>query len=221
MQRDYRSITLYNNVTPVSVTSSTDVTPIVVTAAAHGFNTGDAVSITGHATNVAANGTFKVTRLSANTFSLQDEFTGADIAGSGGGGGINGVAMKACPLVNVKDYRNIIVQFSTGGTATLNVQIAGSLGKPESLTVSTVAGNTHQPVNFGGTRSVSNTYTYLQVINLDTGAAVNGATGIAATAGDVFLMLEINVNAMTYLRLLPNTFTQGSVTAILLVANNI
>lgn len=216
MQRDYRSITLFNNVTPVAVTSSTDATPIVVTATAHGFNTGDRVLIYGHTTNVAANGIFKVTRLSSSTFSLQDEILGTDVGGSGGGAGASGLCLKAPPIVYIKDYRNIILQFGTSGTSTLTVKVAGSLGKPSS---STVFDNVMP--NFGATVSPSNPYSFLQIINLDTAATVNGATGIAASGADINNMYEVNINAMTYFTLVPTAWTQGAINAVLLVANNI
>src|ERR1700744_3685343 len=96
-----QSVTLYDNVTPVAVTSSTDATPIVVTAAAHGFTTGQRVVIFGHTTNTASKGIFRVTRLSANTFSLQDESAGVNVAGSGSGSGSSGVAVVAPPVLHV------------------------------------------------------------------------------------------------------------------------
>lgn len=220
MLRDFRKITLYDGVTPVAITSSTDATPIVVTATSHGFSTGDRVLIYGHTTNTTANGIFKVTKLTANTFSLQDEFTGADVAGAGGGaGGNTGLCIKAPPVINVKDYRNLILQFTTSGTATLNLKIAGSLGKPDN-SANAISARKDIP-NFGATVSSSNTYTFLQVINLDTAAAINGATGVAVTGTDVALMLEINVNAMSYLTVFPATWTQGAITAVLLETSNL
>ncbi len=67
------------------VTSSTDATPIVVTlVAGHGFEVGDSVTIAGHTTNVAANGTFVLSAVSATTVTL----TGS--VGSGGGAGASG-----------------------------------------------------------------------------------------------------------------------------------
>ena len=71
----------------VTITGATNATPIVVTAAAHGLVTGDNISISGITGNTNANGCFKITRLSADTFSLQNYSTGADIAGNGAYGG--------------------------------------------------------------------------------------------------------------------------------------
>ena len=71
----------------ITITNATNATPIVVTATAHGLQTGDLVSISGITGNTNANGFFKVTRLTADTFSLQNYSTGADIAGNGTYGG--------------------------------------------------------------------------------------------------------------------------------------
>ena len=71
----------------VTITGATNATPIVVTAAAHGLVTGDAISISGITGNTNANGYFRITRLTADTFSLQNYSTGADIAGNGAYGG--------------------------------------------------------------------------------------------------------------------------------------
>lgn len=205
-------ITLYNNVTPVAITSSTDATPIVVTATSHGLTTGDRVLIFGHATNVAANGIYKVTRLTANTFSLQDEFTGASVAGSGGGAGSGGILVPAPPVLNAESFRNIILQVSTGGTATTTLKIAGSSGKAESAALPLTSPR-YDYVNMGATVSPTNPYSFLQIINLDTAAAINGATGIVVAGTDINNAYEVNTNnPIKYLTVIPISWTQGAIT---------
>ncbi len=219
MEREYQKITLFDNVTPVAVTSSTDATPIVVTATAHGFNTGDRVLIVGHTTNIAANGIFKVTKLSSSTFSLQDEFTGADVAGSGAGAGSSGLCIPAPQIILTRDYRNIIFQFGTSGSATTTVKVYGSIGKPDNQ-ANFISARKDMP-NFAATVSPSNQYTALQVIDLDTAAAVNGATGLVAGGTDVLKQYECNVNVMPYITVFPVTWSQGAITLIAFMANNI
>lgn len=60
-----------------SITNATNASPIVVTSAAHGLTTGTRVTISGVGGNPGANGTFVVTVVSPDTFSLN---------GSSGGG---------------------------------------------------------------------------------------------------------------------------------------
>ena len=172
-----QEVTLYDAITPVTVVSSTDAAQIVVTATAHGFSTGDRVLIYGHTTNIAANGIYKITKITADTFSIQDEFTGLAVAGSGGGAGSGGIVVKAPPILMISEFRNIVIQVGTAGTATTTLKIAGSLGKPAS-SYAQVYGPRYDFPNFGATVIPLNNYTFLQVIDLDTAAAVNGATGV-------------------------------------------
>ncbi len=208
--------TLYSAVTPVAITSSTDATPIVVTATTHGLTTGDRVLIYGHTTNIAANGIFKAVVLTANTFQLTDEITGASIAGSGAGAGANGLLVVAPPVLNVMDYRNIVLQVSTSGSATVTLKVAGSLGKPEASST----GPRYDYPNFAGTVVPANPYTFLQAINLDTAAAVNGATGFVATGTDINNQYEVNINAQKYLTVFPISWTQGAITVKAILTSN-
>lgn len=66
-----------------SITGATNVSPIVITSVAHGLSTGSRVNISGVGGNTAANGTFTITRVSADTFSL-DGSTGNGAYTSGG-----------------------------------------------------------------------------------------------------------------------------------------
>jgi hypothetical protein len=66
-----------------SVTGATNASPIVITSASHGLSTGTRVTVASVGGNTAANGTFTVTRVDANTFSL-DGSTGNGSYTSGG-----------------------------------------------------------------------------------------------------------------------------------------
>ncbi len=84
----------------IAVTSSTDTTPIVVTLpAGHGFVAGDSVTISGHTTNVAANGTWVLSAAAATTVTL----TGS--IGSGAGAGASGTIVFSDPLYPVPDCK--------------------------------------------------------------------------------------------------------------------
>lgn len=65
-----------------NVTAATNASPIVITSASHGLATGDRVTITGVTGNTGANGTFLVTKVSDDTFSLDGSSgTGAYVSG--------------------------------------------------------------------------------------------------------------------------------------------
>lgn len=66
-----------------NVTGATNATPIVITSAAHGLSSGTRVTLSGVGGNTAANGTFTVTAITADTFSLNGS-TGNGAYTSGG-----------------------------------------------------------------------------------------------------------------------------------------
>lgn len=207
--RDTKEYTIFDGVTPVAVTSSTDATPIVVTATAHGFSTNDLVLIYGHTTNIAANGLYRVTKITDNTFSLQDKDTGDDIAGTGGGAGSGGIVVAAPKIPLIEDFRNAILSVFTSGTSTLTLKVAGSIGKV----------NGDCP-NFGATVSESNPYDFIQIADLEDGSSLDGDTGIALVGADAQRQFEVNINALKYLTVFPAAWTQGQFTAKLKLFSN-
>jgi len=216
-QRDTKEIVIWNAVTPVAITSSTDATPIVVTATSHGLATGDLVQINGHTTNIAANGIFRVTVVTANTYQLQNHVTGANIAGSGGGAGSSGVMVRAPKIAFVGDWVNAVLSVVTSGSFNGTFKIAGSVGRPVVLASDKTSEGTP---NFGATQSASNPYTFLQIINYDTAAAVNGATGVTSAGTDLNNTYEVNINAVKYLTLVFTAWVAGAVTVKLLLTDN-
>lgn len=217
-RRESGEIMIWNAVTPQAVTSSTDATPIVVTKASHGYSTGDLVQIYGHTTNIAANGIFKITVVNSSTFSLQNYKTGANIAGSGAGAGSGGVVVLAPKILAVSDWRNVILSVETSSSLSATFKIAGSLGIP----VTTASGKYSEDTpNFGATQSASNPYSFLQIINLDTAAAVNGATGVTSAGTDLHNTYEVNTNAVKYMTLVLTAWTAGTITVKAIMTDNL
>ncbi len=71
---------------PKTVTNATNTTPVVVSVAAHGYEDGDTVFITGVTGNTNANGYRIVQNSTGGTFEITD-LAGVDIAGNGAFGG--------------------------------------------------------------------------------------------------------------------------------------
>jgi len=69
--------------TALSIESSTNTTPIKIVITGHGLFTGDEVIIAGHETNTNANGTWEITWVDADTFSL-DTSVGNGVGGATG-----------------------------------------------------------------------------------------------------------------------------------------
>lgn len=217
MERNTIKQVLLDAVTPVTVTSSTDATPIVVTATAHGFANGDRVMIFGHATNIAANGIYKASAVTANTFALVDEFSGSSIAGSGAGAGSGGICLKAPQIAMVQDFRNIVVSIITAGTATTTIKTAISQGRAEA---DAHTGYKDLP-NFGATPTKANPYSFSQIINLDDESLINGGTGVVIAGTDINKNYEVNTNIIKWMTVFPISWTAGSITVIMLATQNV
>lgn len=107
-----------------SITSSTNATPIVVTITSHGYSNGDVIQITGHTTNTAANGSWKIANVAANTF----ELVGSVGNGVGGASGTaRNINFKAVTLATAQ---NVIVD---------NCELAWTAAGASTVTVSTTS----------------------------------------------------------------------------------
>ena len=206
--QDIKEYQIWDGVTPKAITSSTNATPTVLTVTSHGFSTGDLVQVFGHTTNTAANGIYKITVLTSDTFSLQDYNTGANIAGNGIGGATGNV-ISAPKIAVSQSFDTAVLDISTSGTATLTLKVLGSQGKPASS-----ASNQHGDTpNFGATISSSNPQTFLQVIDLSDNSSIDGTTGIAATGVDLQKAYQINIDKMKYLTMCVSAWTAGAIYA--------
>lgn len=108
-----------------SVTGATNASPIVITSAGHGLTTGTRVTITGVVGNTAANGTFVITNLSANTFSL-DGSTGNGAYVSGGTWNVSGLYLLTHAITAVNGYESgttytILVSYAVSSTSLADI----------------------------------------------------------------------------------------------------
>jgi len=90
-------------------TSSIAAATVITTATAHGLTTGQLVTIAGHTSTPAINGVRKITKLSANTFSIPVAVT---VAGSGGTVTANLTAWENMDFVPITDVPYQSVKFN-------------------------------------------------------------------------------------------------------------
>lgn len=204
--RDVQEITLFDAVTPVAVTSSTNASPTVITATAHGFVTGDRVLIFGHSTNTDANGIWNVVKVDNNSFKIKDEFTGVEVNANGAGTG--GIVCKAPPVLLVPDFRHVLFEVFTSGTATMTLKLLASLGKKDSADSSP----RHDFPNMGATQSTSNMWSYHGMIDQNAASGVAGSTGIVIAGTDIAKVFSANTDGMKYFALIPISWTAGVLT---------
>lgn len=90
---------------------------------------------------------------------------------------------KAAP---VEDFRTAVFAFSTdgGGTANLTVKFQGS--------------TSDSCPDFAAVQSRTNMWDYIEVIDYQDGAAIDGDTGITLAGADDYRQLEANVNGLKW-----------------------
>lgn len=87
-----------------NITAATNANPIVITSTGHGLSTGAVVTVSGVGGNTAANGTFPITYVDGNSFSLNGS-TGNGAYTSGGSWNVTGLytVSLSCTAVNGYD----------------------------------------------------------------------------------------------------------------------
>jgi len=109
-------------------------------------------------------------------------------------------------LINVKDFRHIIVAIGTADSANLTVKCVGSIEETAP--------------DFTAAQSVSNMYDFLEMVDYQDGSKIAGDTGIAFAGTDDFRMFEINTNGLEWLTFRVTARSAGSVTVKILVFRN-
>lgn len=100
-----------------TITGATNASPVVITSANHGLSTGQQVTVAGVGGNTNANGTFTVTAIDANSFSLNGS-TGNSAYTSGGTWNTAGLYTVVIAALGAEGY--------LAGT-TYSVLLSGSL----------------------------------------------------------------------------------------------
>jgi hypothetical protein len=100
----------------------------------------------------------------------------------------------------VDDFKNVIFSYATdgGGDANSTIKFQGSIQE--------------DAPDFSAAQTVTNHWDYIEVVNLDTGAAIDGATGVARTGQDEYLLLEANVNGMRWVSATVTARSAGELT---------
>src|SRR3990167_2500956 len=85
---------------------------------------------------------------------------------------------------NVSEFRNIVVSVGTTGPINHKIFVKGAIG-------------TSAP-NFNASRSRTNQWDYIEIVDLQDGTAIDGDTGVNFTTSDV-RMFEINDNVLEWI----------------------
>lgn len=105
-----------------------------------------------------------------------------------------------------EDFRNAVISFNTASSANCTVKFAGSIAETAP--------------NFAAAQSVSNSYDYVQVKDLEDASAIDGDTGITLTGTDDHRLVEINTNGLRYINAVITAISAGTVTIKVRLYNN-
>ena len=113
------------------------------------------------------------------------------------------------------DFRHAIFYYATdgGSDANLTVKFQGSIGKG-------IGVNMDVAPAFGSAASVTNMWDYIEVIDLEDGAAIDGDTGIAVAGADDYRIVEANINGLQYLSARVTARSAGEVTVVCRLFND-
>lgn len=189
MSREF--MTLLDAAPVLAITSSTNATPIVITKNSHGLATNDVITVNGHETNTAANGRWVVTKVNDNTFSLNGSV-------GNGIGGATGCFAPAARVAMIQDYDTAVISVDTASSASMTVKLVGSIA-------------TNHP-DFAQAQSAANQYDFIDMVDLEDGASVDGDTGFTCAGTDDHRMFEANTNGLRWISVLPTAGTVGVVT---------
>jgi hypothetical protein len=108
--------------------------------------------------------------------------------------------------IDVSDFRHLVVSFSTASSGNLTVKFCGSIEET--------------CPNFAAAQSVTNMYDFLECVDLQSGSAVAGDTGLAVTGTDDNRLVEINTDGMKWFNARVTARSAGSVTCKILAFRN-
>lgn len=164
------------------IASSTNATPIVITTAvAHGFTTGDIVSITGHVTNTAANGIWAITAASGSVFSLTDPILGTNVVGNGVGGA-TGRAVNLGPSASGDNWDDFDACLVGAKVNLTSPTVTSGVADAADVTFTAVSGNACQAVVIFRDTGTTTTSTMTALIDgrqIVTCAATTASTAVS------------------------------------------
>ena len=96
--------------------------------------------------------------------------------------------------IEVSDYRHAVVFIDFAGTANMTIKCVGSIGAGDETTIVTENASPDATAAQSGT----NSYEFIQMVDLQDGSPVDGDTGIVVVADD-HRMLSINVDGLKWL----------------------
>ncbi len=112
------------------------------------------------------------------------------------------------------DFRNSVLEITASNPVSLTIKVVGS----NISDVNTTSATETYP-NFAVADSVTNPWSYLQIVDLNTGVFSTGSTGVAITTAGTY-KYEVNVNAVRWVGLEISGYVSGSIKASITLTDN-
>jgi len=113
--------------------------------------------------------------------------------------------------LDVRDFTHVVLSLATASSANLTVKVQGAVAQPTTP---------NTPPTFSSAQSVTNTWDYVQCIDQEDGASIEGDTGVSMAGTDDFRILIINTQALDYINCNVTARAAGSVTVYAACYNN-
>ena len=184
--------------TAVVQATFTAATTDIITSNAHGLSEGDCiwVSNSGGAlpAGLSASTNYYVRDVTTNTFkvSATPMGTAVDITGAGTGTHTYNLKGKA---IYTGDWAHNIIHLTFSSTPTMTIKVQGSI--------------IEATPDFNAAQSITNQWDYIEVIDYQDGAAIDGDTGIACAGTADNRIFEVNVNGLTWVTVAITAWTAG------------
>lgn|SRR3990167_1202501 len=115
---------------------------------------------------------------------------------------VTGVATYVTSGLRVTDFKNCVLSIAGSASADLKVFVKGAIGDVRPTSFSTAS----------ALRAANNlNWDYIEVVDMEDGAAIDGDTGIALS-GNVIRLVEVNINALDWLAIHVTNRAAGTVT---------
>lgn len=213
----------------LSTANFTAATTNIITSNTHGLQNGDAVVLTTTDTlpaGLATSTVYYVIEVTTNTFKLAATTPPRGyITGSGGvpdeiditdtGTGTHTFTEHDIGRnINCRDYRHAIFSFNTASNANLTLKFVGAVADASD------SDSIYDCPDFSATQSNTNAWDYIEVLDLESGTAIDGDTGISPAGSDDHRLFQANVDALDYLNCILTVWSAGDVTVTVKLYND-
>lgn len=215
--REYIIMDRQGTITKAFTAATTD----ICTASSHGFKNGDRVVLTTAGGNTALPGglalstvywiievtsnTFKLSARAVTTYTTGDRVppTAVDITSTESTGTHTITMHDIGRNIFVGDFRHCILSFDGSSSANMTVKFLGSIGKSTTE---------DDAPDFSASQAYDNQWEKIEAIDLQSGSAINGDTGIPQAGTSIHRMYELNINGLRWINAIVTAWSVGGTT---------